>query len=462
MPRPSPETIDPAPVIQTIYEWSKLAGVIRDETHLMAPGLYGPLYKRVYSGSTTPNFRDLKKGKTKRDLKRALPLLSFSQSIERNRNGNFRNEVLQWEAGENTYHSVTEYSDSQNWDSLPSLRAPDSSGVRNKALTRLSEKMSASVNLGQAFGERLQTATLLADSVERLLVGARDLRRGNIRRALDAFAGRIHPRVISADVKEVKRHGANNPVLTVTEQIAHAPVGLRDWYRKNASKKKYEPKSLHNMFGDLWLEYTYGWKPLVMDVHDSVALLNQKILVPGAKTSVRSTARFEESWVDRDYYFGQQTQHGSVKYSFAIVYDVESELKVVAARTGLTNPALIAWELMPWSFVIDWFVPVGDYLQSLTAFDGFTFTSGTESVVTNQSVLRNYTRVLKSGNAYTGSIQTFSGYRYKRMHTFARTPLATFPSQSSPSFRNPIGNDALTRFGTALSLLNQVIGRAIK
>jgi hypothetical protein len=40
------------------------------------------------------------------------------------------------------------------------------------------------------------------------------------------------------------------------------------------------------------------------------------------------------------------------------------------AQIGITNPALLVWELIPYSFVVDWMIPVGDWLSSLDALVG--------------------------------------------------------------------------------------------
>lgn len=34
------------------------------------------------------------------------------------------------------------------------------------------------------------------------------------------------------------------------------------------------------------------------------------------------------------------------------------------ALAGLQDPLSVAWELLPYSFVLDWFIPVGNYLQA--------------------------------------------------------------------------------------------------
>jgi hypothetical protein len=51
------------------------------------------------------------------------------------------------------------------------------------------------------------------------------------------------------------------------------------------------------------------------------------------------------------------------------------------------NPAELAWEVIPFSFVVDWAIPIGDTLSALDALRGVTGIQGTESA--------KYTRVTK-------------------------------------------------------------------
>jgi hypothetical protein len=44
----------------------------------------------------------------------------------------------------------------------------------------------------------------------------------------------------------------------------------------------------------------------------------------------------------------------------------------LANQLGFLNPALVAWELVPFSFVVDWFVNVGAVISSMTDFMGCT------------------------------------------------------------------------------------------
>jgi hypothetical protein len=64
---------------------------------------------------------------------------------------------------------------------------------------------------------------------------------------------------------------------------------------------------------------------------------------------------------------------------------------------GLLNPATVAWELVPYSFIADWFVPVGDYLTGLTADCGLVFKGGS---VTSGTVCHVETEFLSATNVF--------------------------------------------------------------
>jgi hypothetical protein len=38
----------------------------------------------------------------------------------------------------------------------------------------------------------------------------------------------------------------------------------------------------------------------------------------------------------------------------------------VSRSLGLLDPLSVAWEILPWSFVVDWFYPVGTFLDNLS------------------------------------------------------------------------------------------------
>lgn len=71
---------------------------------------------------------------------------------------------------------------------------------------------------------------------------------------------------------------------------------------------------------------------------------------------------------------------GSVDVQMQVTYDLQgldgpwAFWDSLASSLGLNNPAGIVWEAIPFSFVVDWIVPVGDFIENLNpgakTFDG--------------------------------------------------------------------------------------------
>lgn len=123
---------------------------------------------------------------------------------------------------------------------------------------------------------------------------------------------------------------------------------------------------------DLWLEYRYGWRPLVKDVEQlAKAVAHVRV---GPKHSVTTgKARSIVTLQNPTLTVGQSYNgaNANVKQSLSITQtcvrrDIVSVASVVpndrlAYRVDLLTTA---WELVPLSFVVDWVVDVGSFLQT--------------------------------------------------------------------------------------------------
>jgi hypothetical protein len=138
--------------------------------------------------------------------------------------------------------------------------------------------------------------------------------------------------------------------------------------------------SLHKSVGNNWLEFHFGWAPLIGDIYDAVDVLNNPVKSFSYERS-RATDPFEAK---SSYDFGSvlQDQTGvgyiSVTQGGRLKFEKPGS-SFTLQQWGILNPATIAWELIPYSFVVDWFVNVGDFLSSQTDFAGMTLESTFES-----------------------------------------------------------------------------------
>lgn len=280
----------------------------------------------------------------------------------------------------------------------------------------LSKCANMKMNVAQSFAERKQTANLLISSVNRFVTVAMLLRKGKF--------------------SEVNR------ALGKRRQLFSGKRFEKDAVRPPTQKD----------FSNLWLEYSYGWRPLLADVYGAAELLAQTA-TKSRPLSARGTYKNLETLKSRYTSFGvtsecitQREQSGLCRFEF----DITDQLADVLKSTGISNPALLAWELLPYSFVVDWFIPVGNYLENWNAASGLKFVRGHTTVRTRSTSVCKHV-----GN--TQGYEFLSGYEcYATVARINRSKLSTFPSARFPTFSLDLN---LSQVTSGLALLHQIFDR---
>lgn len=114
----------------------------------------------------------------------------------------------------------------------------------------------------------------------------------------------------------------------------------------------------------IWLEAQYGWKPLVADIHSGMEFLESQTAAPRGFSYERQQSRRLSQEVSNSASIYSIKAEGTVTRKYKIEF---TERLSTARSLGLLNPASVLWEKLPWSFVIDWLVPVGTYLDVIGA-----------------------------------------------------------------------------------------------
>ena len=418
MSRASPEITNFPNIPWTrTYSWqSSTSGVF-------VPSAYNVyVSKRTFTGSKTPGYSAMaRRGRMK------LPCLSFTMTLSKNWGSPYREDTNY------IYFApyMTRDSSSYSFPNSAILLTTPGDAVHlpeayTKARQRLASQVnSMSINLGQAFAERKQTAELIGTTARRIVSAATALKRGRL----------------------------GDFVTALGIQTTGAVRGA--WLRV---QKTHPERRLANH----WIEFQYGWKPLLQDAYGAAELLARHISDDSWHHAVHSSGKAEDKSYSSSVASGLRTNALTVrntKCRMAARYRMNSAARATLSATGISNPALLAWELLPWSFAVDWFVPVGNYLESLMAFDGFDLIDG---CLSNTSTTKYQQDTYGTNTVYQSiykAVTTTSWSAGYFICTYTRAPIYSWPSAVLPTFKNPLGGEPLQRLTTALALLTQVFGR---
>jgi hypothetical protein len=165
--------------------------------------------------------------------------------------------------------------------------------------------------------------------------------------------------------------------------LRHPAKALRDhlgeYVKKLSRAKKLKPKKWLDTLSQTWLESSFGWRPFVNDLEDAMKAYQE--VQKGAEAEYRSIRAVGKA----DGLVSQLLNDGfapignfrwlgnKVVKDYAICV-IRGEVKRLAVTTaadkarvfGLTPGEFLptAWELVPWSFLVDYFTNIGDIIEN--------------------------------------------------------------------------------------------------
>lgn len=229
---------------------------------------------------------------------------------------------------------------------------------------------------------------------------------------------------------------------------------LQDAWKAFAYIKYISPKR----WAKSWLEYQYGWKPLVQSVYGSFdAILHRRL---NQYTRVTGKGRsFEISWKKfSDVQYPGATEviakHRRRRAMYVCEYALKNSVQQQLLGYTSLNPATIIWELVPYSFVVDWFVNVGGYLQNLESALAFAQDFKRGYLVCGEKC-EQYGQVY-GGKTVGTTIYTSQAKAYNVYTSKVRTVLQATPLPRAPVFHVNLGWQRLL---SGASLLAGHVGR---
>lgn len=173
-------------------------------------------------------------------------------------------------------------------------------------------------------------------------------------------------------------------------------------------------------FTSNWLAFRYGWVPLYSSVSDMLEVLDK----PVTPKSVRARGSEPISTTIKTSYWTNEI-NGTWKSSLKARVLVSDPHLATLNQYGLANPLLVAWELVPFSFVADWFLPVGDYLENMSSFWGLSFADCclTEKFALSEDIVATKQSWIIFANAIDGSVLKQGGCLMKSQLVVGSPPL---------------------------------------
>lgn len=113
----------------------------------------------------------------------------------------------------------------------------------------------------------------------------------------------------------------------------------------------------------------YGWFPLISDIYEAMRLMSNRASEPrfmlfrhGINGPLEKRTFVNPGVYGLNDPANKVLWQGHGRLSYVVEF---YEVLSLARSLGLYNPALVLWEKTPWSFVVDWFIPISSYLDNL-------------------------------------------------------------------------------------------------
>lgn len=176
----------------------------------------------------------------------------------------------------------------------------------------------------------------------------------------------------------------------------------RDWFRagtalglnprsRKARRARDRTIAAGQGLSSAWLNYWFGLSPIVSDMVAIAAYMSDesvhnKLRVKGSAT-VPIYRKTSVETIEPSFGYGMPgiksssnvtiNSYGKVSLTYTIP---DTDLRRLTTFGAVDIPAT-AWAILPWSFAIDWVIPVSEILKSLTASHGLNFRGGTMTKV---------------------------------------------------------------------------------
>jgi len=239
------------------------------------------------------------------------------------------------------------------------------------------------------------------------------------------------------------------------------------------TRKGVKRKSLEKAIADLYLENVFGWLPLIHDISDAVKAYDRllgkvvtsrcrgfgkdpkQVLTESGNESLTASGSFYE-YTTLATSEAQVLYYGAVKGTATGASTLERASDLFGFRADEFVPTL--WELMPWSFLIDYFANIGAIISAATYVNAnLAWCSKTTRFV--QETTRTSIFDRKAFGQPSAPVVGGGGYAWKATRTKVVRTASVSPGVPTLQFHLP-GSDARWTNIAALALQSTKLSSA--
>lgn len=194
---------------------------------------------------------------------------------------------------------------------------------------------------------------------------------------------------------------------------------------------------VHNASGK-YLGTVFGVMPLVDDI---IGIVNE-LTADGREKLVKVSGRAKrsESGQTKSLVDVQDRSGSAVKAEVTddwtiarssrcfLTFRLNNEVMQGLSRNGITNPAFVIYDSIRLSFVLEWGIKVGRFLNALDATIGFNYVTGCYSELVESRMGSSLSPRLPATDPTVHPYGSGSGYGVRK--SFQRTPISTVPAPS--------------------------------
>jgi len=185
----------------------------------------------------------------------------------------------------------------------------------------------------------------------------------------------------AASIAEPEFHGLTFVAeLRETISFLHSPLRAYNRWLKRSLRKQRKSNKRHELskkdvitladsLSSNWLAYRYGALPLIYDIRDAIAAITaldeatNRHIARGFSTNYGTNSNDIEHVATWSSTKKEIQTRRTVEVRAGILYEVDTR---DTYGVSMSQIPITAWEVIPFSFVADWFVNINDFVAAIT------------------------------------------------------------------------------------------------